>query len=95
MNFETVDNINNKEKRKHNFDPSAKTLSRILKSILDKGPEVKNRLSANTKINYTRLAKHIVWMETKGLVKSTIVQSHIKINLTEKGRIFASVILDK
>jgi predicted transcriptional regulator len=49
-------------------------------------------LSIDTNLNYTRLAKHIVWLEKKGLVESIIDESKINVGLTEKGRIFASTI---
>jgi len=69
-----------------------KTLLRILKTMTDKGPEAKTSLSVDTKLNYTRLAKHIVWLEKKGLVESTIDKSKINVGLTAKGKIFASTL---
>ncbi len=77
------------------FEPSMKTLSRILKIMVDSGPEAKTNLSLDANLNYARLAKHIVWLEKKGFVKSTIKDNKINFGLTEKGRIFASMILDK
>lgn len=74
------------------FEPSMKTLSRIMKAMTKNGPEGKTQLSIHTNLNYTRLAKHIVWLEKKGLVKSTIDKSKIKVGLTEKGRVFASAL---
>jgi predicted transcriptional regulator len=88
MHSKPVDNIENKE-LEHDFKPSTKTLLRILKAI-DKGPEVKATLAVDANLNYTRLAKYIVWMEKKGFVKSTIDESKIKVGLTKKGREFAS-----
>jgi predicted transcriptional regulator len=58
------------------------------------GPEGKTRLSLKTNLNYTRLAKHIVWLEKKGLVESKIDQSKINVGLTPKGRIFSSNFVD-
>ena len=66
-----------------------KTLSRILKSIIDNGPEARSSLSLDANIQYTRLAKHIVWLEKNGLVESTIDKSQIKVGLTKKGKEFA------
>lgn len=88
MNSKTRDVV---KKKTNSFDPSTKTLSRILRSIQDTGPKEKTTLSVDTNLNYKRLAKHIVWMEAKGLVESTIVKSRIKIDLTEKGREFTTV----
>ncbi|HET6458164.1 MAG TPA: winged helix-turn-helix domain-containing protein [Nitrosopumilaceae archaeon] len=69
-----------------------KTLMRILKIMVDNGPEVKTSLSLNANLNYARLAKHIVWLQKKGLVESTIKDKKINIGLTENGRIFASTL---
>jgi len=77
------------------FEPSMKTLSRILKIMVDSGPEAKTALSLSTNLNYARLANHIVWLEKKGFVKSTIKDNKINFGLTENGRIFASMLLDK
>ena len=91
MDSKTVDIVKNK-KLAPNFEPSLKTLSRILKTMVDKGPGAKTSLSLDANLNYARLAKHIVWLEKKGLVKSTIDESKINVGLTEKGRLFASTI---
>ncbi|MHA7647427.1 winged helix-turn-helix domain-containing protein [Nitrosopumilus sp. S4] len=52
----------------------------------------KTQLALDTKLNYARLAKHIVWMEKKGLVESTIEENKINITLTKTGRDFAKLI---
>ena len=74
------------------FEPSMKTLLRLLGTMTEIGPEAKTSLSLNANLNYTRLAKHIVWLEKKGLVKSTIEGSKISVALTKNGREFASTI---
>jgi len=91
MRSKHVDIIKDK-KLESDFEPSMKTLLRILKSMIDNGPGAKTTLSVDTHLNYTRLAKHIVWLEKKGLVESTIEHSKINVGLTEKGKIFASTI---
>jgi len=91
VSSKTVDIIN-KKKLEPDFEPSLKTLSRIFKTMTDNGSEAKTSLSLDTNLNYTRLAKHIVWLEQKGLVKSTIGKSKINVGLTAKGRVFASTI---
>jgi len=88
----TNTNYNTKNKKKRDFEPSLKILSRIFKTIENNGPEGKTSLSFDTHLNYTRLAKHIVWLEKKGLVESTIDKSKINVGLTAKGRVFASTI---
>ena len=75
-----------------NFDPSMKTLLRILKSMTENDAGGKTQLSLDTNLNYARLAKHIVWLEKKGLVKSTIEDNKINVALTASGRKFASTI---
>ncbi|MEK6869904.1 MAG: winged helix-turn-helix domain-containing protein [Thermoproteota archaeon] len=80
------------KKLEPSFEPSMKTLSRIMKTITEKGAEGKTQLSLDTKLNYARLAKHIVWLEKKGLAKSTIEDNKINVALTAKGREFASMI---
>jgi len=92
LGLKTIDIIKNK-KLEPDFEPSMKTLSRILRTMVDNGPEAKTSLSVDTNLNYTRLAKHIVWLEKKGLVESTIDKSKINVGLTANGRIFASTIL--
>lgn len=73
------------------FDPSMKTL-RIVKFMLEHPSEGKTQMALDTKLNYARLAKHIVWMEKKGLAKSTIYDNKIHISLTKDGRDFAKII---
>jgi predicted transcriptional regulator len=87
----TID-IVKKKQLEPDFEPSIKTLSRILKTMVDNGPEAKTSLSLDANLNYARLAKHIVWLEKKGLVESTIDKSKINVGLTAKGRIFASTL---
>jgi len=91
MRSKTIDIVKNK-KLPHTFEPSMKTLSRIMKTMINNGPEAKTSLSLDTNLNYARLAKHIVWLEKKGLVESTIDKTKINVGLTDKGRIFASTI---
>ena len=74
------------------FEPSMKTLSRIVKSITENGAGGKTQLSLDTNLNYTRLAKHIVWLEKKGFVESKIEDNKINVALTTSGRVFASTI---
>ncbi|WP_016939908.1 hypothetical protein [Candidatus Nitrosopumilus koreensis] len=82
-----------KELEKKQFEPSMKMLIRITESIKQKGSRNKTTLSRDTKTNYTRLTKHVVWMEKKGLVESEIKNHSIAIALTSKGRFFVDTIL--
>ena len=74
------------------FEPSMKSLMRIMKSMTENGSEGKTQLSLDTNLNYARLAKHIVWLEKKGFVESSIESGKINVALTKRGREFASTI---
>ncbi|HEY8110168.1 MAG TPA: winged helix-turn-helix domain-containing protein [Candidatus Nitrosotenuis sp.] len=74
------------------FEPSMKTLSRIMQTMTDNGSGGKTQLSLDANLNYARLAKHIVWLEKKGLVESKIESSKINVALTRSGKVFASMI---
>lgn len=80
------------KKLEPDFDPSMKTLSRIMKTMTEKGSEGKTQLSLDANLNYARLAKHIVWLEKKGLAESTIENNKISVALTADGKKFASTI---
>ena len=89
QSFETI-NITDTKKR--DFEPSLKTISRIMQTIMDDGPKGRTSLSFDTHLNYTRLAKHIVWLEQKGFVESIKNNSKINVGLTTKGRVFVSML---
>ena len=80
------------KKLEPDFDPSMKSLMRIMKFMTESGAEGKTQLSLHTNLNYARLAKHVVWLEKKGLVESTIEDNKINVALTKSGREFASTI---
>ena len=82
------------KKLESDFDPSMKTLLRIIKAMTEHGAKGKTQLSLHTNLNYARLAKHIVWLEKKGLAELTIdpLDSKINVALTTRSRKFASMI---
>ena len=80
------------KKLEPSFEPSMKTLSRIMKVMMENSAKGKTQLSLDTNLNYARLAKHIVWLEKKGLAKSTIEDNKINVALTTNGREFGSMI---
>jgi predicted transcriptional regulator len=92
LNNSIIDKKIKKNKLEKNFEPSMKMLIRIMDSMTEKGSKSKTNLSRGANLNYTRLVKHVIWLEKKGLVKSTIENARIKVNLTEKGRVFAATI---
>ncbi|MHB8602474.1 MAG: winged helix-turn-helix domain-containing protein [Nitrosotalea sp.] len=75
------------------FEPSMKILLRILKVIAENDAKGKTQISLYANVHYTKLAKHIVWLEKKGLVKSAIEDNKINVILTTKGTEFASMLL--
>ncbi|MFB5605764.1 MAG: winged helix-turn-helix domain-containing protein [Nitrosarchaeum sp.] len=74
------------------FEPSLKMIIRIINTIVKEGTRTKTDLSKDSSLNYTRLVKHIMWMEEKGLVKSIVEDSRIKVDLTEKGEDFGKTV---
>src|SRR3972149_5922274 len=74
------------KKLEPDFDPSMKSLMRIMKFMTKNGAEGKTQLSLDTNLNYARLAKHIAWLEKKGLVESIIEDNKINVALTTRGR---------
>ena len=91
QSFKTLEIVKEK-KIEPDFEPTMKTLLRIMKSMTENGSGGRTQLSLDTNLNYTRLAKHIVWLEKKGFVKSTIEDNKIKLTLTTSGREFDSMI---
>lgn len=87
-----IEKIVTKQISEENFEPSMKMLTRIMNSIIEKGSSNKTNLSHGTNLNYSRLVKHILWLENRGLVKSIVENSKIKIKLTDRGRSFAETI---
>lgn len=89
----SLDIVKNK-KLESNFDPSIKTLTGIFKIMMSNVPKYKTSLSIDVNMDYTGLAKHIVWLEIKGLIESEIKKPTINFSLTKKGKVFASVFLE-
>ncbi|MFB5605672.1 MAG: winged helix-turn-helix domain-containing protein [Nitrosarchaeum sp.] len=77
-----------------NFEPSLKLIHRIIQCLIKNGPETKTQLSHNSNMNYTRLVKHVMWLEKKGLVELTTDNLKVYLNLTDKGKKYSTDILD-
>jgi predicted transcriptional regulator len=82
----------NKISQESDFEPSMKSLRRIMKAMLEAGSLCKTKLSVHTKINYVRLVHHIVWLERKGFIESIIQDGRIKLVLTNDGKLFNSML---
>src|SRR5579872_7204158 len=92
MSSKTI-NIMKDKKIKPDFEPSMKTLLRIMKLMASNTSEGKTCLARDTNLNYARLAKHIVWLEKKGLVESVVDDQKINVVLTQKGRTFGTMLI--
>ena len=78
------------EKSDGAFSPSMKILSRIIKVMLDKNSIQRTSLSLETNIQYSRLARHLEWLERKKLIESFVEEGKIFLKLSSLGREFAS-----
>ena len=89
----TINIMKNKE-IEPDFEPSMKTLIRIMELIANNASEGKTCLARDANLNYARLAKHIVWLEKKGLVESVVDDQKINVVLTQKGRTFGTMLIN-
>ena len=76
------------------FEPSMKILLRIMESMTNNRSEGKTCLARDANLNYARLAKHIIWLERKGLVESVVDDQKINVVLTQKGRTFGTMLIN-
>jgi len=72
------------------FSPSVKILSRIIKVMLEKNSIQRTTLSLETNIQYSRLSRHLEWLERKRLIESFVEEGKIFLKLSGLGREFAS-----
>ncbi|MDE1813535.1 MAG: hypothetical protein KGI05_02615 [Thaumarchaeota archaeon] len=63
-----------------------------MRVILEKNCIKKTNLSQEANVQYTRLLKHLDWLEVKHLVEPMIEDGRIGIKLTNKGKEFATLI---
>jgi predicted transcriptional regulator len=71
------------------FEPSMKVLSKVMKIMSEKSTISKTALAQQSNVNYSRLLKHIRWLEAKKMVEHTVENGKARIRLTEQGRRFA------
>ena len=91
--YSKTTNVIKNEKMKNDFEPSMKTLLRLMEAMLNNDSEGKTCLARDTNLNYARLAKHVIWLEKKGLVESIVHDQKINVVLTPKGRTFGTTII--
>ena len=77
------------EKSNNAFSPSMKILSRIIKVMLEKNSIQRTSLSLETNIQYSRLSRHLEWLERKKLIESFVEEGKIFLKLSSLGREFA------
>jgi predicted transcriptional regulator len=80
------------ESKEKDFEPSMKSLLRIMNALSEQDHMVKTNLSRHTNLNYVRLARHIAWLERKGLIESVIKEGKVNVVLTNNGRLFNSML---
>jgi predicted transcriptional regulator len=91
VSSQIIEIVKNK-KLEPSFEPSMKTLLRIVKFMTENDAGGKTQLSLDTNVNYARFVKHVVWLEKNNLIESKIEENKIKIALTADGKKFASMI---
>jgi predicted transcriptional regulator len=74
--------------KRNEFVPSGKLLNQIFK-ILVKSKIGRTNLAKEVNVNYTRLVKHLGWLEQKGFVKMKIEKGKVIVMLTKTGKRFA------
>ena len=80
-------------KKKTEFEPSMRIISRILEVLLEKNSIQRTDLSELANLNYSRLTKHIDWFERKSFVELMVENRKMNIILTPAGRDFAKKLL--
>lgn len=76
-----------------NIWPSLRITARILEILRDSGSLTKTELSQKSGINYSRLRRHLDWLEEKGVVEMKVRRHKIIVDLTKTGKEFTSVML--
>ncbi len=76
------------------FVPSGKLLNRIIKILL-KSAIGRTALAKEINVNYTRLVKHLEWLEQRGFIRMVIEKGRVTALLTKTGKIFAKTCSSK
>lgn len=71
------------------YDPTIKILLRIMRVILENEPIIRTTLALKARVNYTILAKHLDWLERRGLVELFVDEGKISVRLSVEGVEFA------
>lgn len=69
-----------------NFKPSMRIMSKILQSLLEKGPVGRTSLSQLTHTNYRTISSHIEWLKEKSLIEITLNNGKTHVRLSPAGR---------
>ncbi|MCL4413082.1 MAG: winged helix-turn-helix domain-containing protein [Candidatus Thermoplasmatota archaeon] len=54
---------------RENFKPDLYVISRIIKTLVEDGPQKKTALSTKTGLSYDNLARYAEWMASKELIR--------------------------
>lgn len=80
------------------FSPSVATLKRMMKVVLEENAITRTELSLKANVHYTRLVRHLYWLQQKRYVVFEIgddrkEEQKMVVKLTEKGREFGNALL--
>lgn len=67
-------------------------LSRITTVLLDRNTIGRTELSQKANVNYTRLLRHIEWLQDKELVDLIVERGKVKVRLSNTGKEFAKTL---
>lgn len=79
----------NIKREKSGFEPSKIILPRIMRVLLENGSIGRSTIALKSNINYPKLAKHLMWLQTNSYVEFSVENRKFVVGLTEAGRIFA------
>lgn len=82
------------DNQKKEFEPSMKTITRVLQVLMEKNSVQRTDLSELANLNYVRLTKHIDWFQSKSFVELMVENKKMNIKLTPAGRYFAKKLLN-
>ncbi len=82
--------LNRTKRNDKSFEPSMKILSRIMQVMSERNSIQRTTLSLETNIQYSRLSKHLEWLEKKRLIESFVEEGKIFLKLSSVGLAFSS-----
>ncbi|WP_337862022.1 winged helix-turn-helix domain-containing protein [Nitrososphaera sp.] len=74
------------------FEPSFRVICRILKILLERGAVSKTVLSQAAGINYSRLLRHLDWLDHRQIIELMVERHKVLVRLTRRGKEFALIL---